>query len=381
MVDESVIARGRIERIGSQKAPITLETRGAGTLRQEGAIPNHAEAIKLAIQTLTTGRFACLNSLDELDAAAFKTVHGGQITGTVVIDETVLHALREATPDAPAHNPPFIRAIEIFREMCPTLPLVGVFEPHFHQSLPARAYTGSYPYEWQEKYGIRKLGFHGASHHYIAQRVPQLLGKPSEALRIISCHLGGSSSLCAIYGGMSVDTSMDFSPQAGVPMGTRCGDIDVFAVLHAMDRENLTTDDMRRILTNESGLAGISGISADVRDIEDATEQGNKRAQLALDVFAYQVKKYIGAYIAAMNGCDVLAFTGGIGERGVKMRERICTDLQWLGISIDPERNETCVGAEGVISPDDSRVTVIVVPTNEELIVAREAVKVLHKAS
>jgi acetate kinase len=378
MTDESVLARGRIERIGSANAPVEHEAACRTRVHMEADLPDHGAAIGHAIRLLTEGDDACFASLGDLSAVAFKTVHAGRITGSVRIDERVLQAMREAIPHAPAHNPPFIRAIEIFRELCPGMPLVGVFEPHFHVSLPPRAYVGSYPYEWQQRYGIRKLGFHGASHHYIAERVPQIVGRPAKTLKIISCHLGGSSSLCAIDRGVSVDTSMDFSAQAGVPMGTRCGDTDVFAVLYVMDREGLTTDDMRRILTNDSGLAGISGIGADVRDLEEAAARGHQRAQLALDVFAYQVKRYIGAYIAAMNGCDVLVFTGGIGERGAKMRARICADMDWLGISLDPVRNDACVGTEARISRDDTPVRVMVVPTNEELVVAREAAKVLQ---
>ncbi|MCS6861357.1 MAG: acetate/propionate family kinase [Abditibacteriales bacterium] len=375
MPDETVLAKGRVERIGSQRSPLQHWTVN-GAVEREVPVPTYKDAVQTALSLLTDAQLGCLGRLDELSGVGFKTVHAGDVRGAVRLTEDVLAKMEEYTPVVPAHNPPYLRAIRIFQELLPHVPLVGVFEPHFHVTMPEYAAIYGIPYEWTTRFGIRRYGFHGASHHYVAERVPQRLGVPPASLKIISCHLGGSSSICAIDGGKSVDTSMGFSAQSGLFMARRAGDFDLFAIPF-LQSKGLTLGEIFDALSRNGGLLGVSGVSEDMRDLEEAAAQGNARAQLAIDAFVYGVKKYIGSYVAALNGVDVLAFTGGMGERGVNIRARICRDLDYLGIRLDDARNAACVGTEGIISPDDARVQVMVVPANEEIIVARETVKVL----
>ncbi|MDA8216783.1 MAG: acetate kinase [Dehalococcoidales bacterium] len=376
MDNESTLALGRIERVGSDHAIFNYQTTGKEPISRELRVRDYSAAVRLAVDSLCHPETGVLDRLSDLGAVGFKVVHGGPVTGSLRIDGSVLEALEEYSAIAPAHNPPYIQAIRIFMRLLPTTPLVGVFETSFHQTLPERAFLYGVPYEWYEKYGIRRYGFHGASHRYVAERTAQLLGQPAADLRIITCHLGGSSSLCAVKGGHSIDTSMGFSPQAGTSMSNRHGDVDVWIVPFMMERAGLSLAEVKQALGKESGLLGISGLSGDVRDLEEAAANGHRRAALALEVFAYDVKKYIGAYAAALGGVDALAFAGGIGERGVAMRRRICEGLEFLGIALDPAKDEVSA-REAIISPDDARVKVFVVPTNEEIIVARETVKVI----
>lgn len=317
----------------------------------------------------------------KVDAVAFKTVLAGpRYRGTFLIDDSVLAAMEEYLPAAPAHNAIYLAAIRAFAETMPGVPLVAAFETEFHATIPEYAARYGVPAEWRQTYGIRRYGFHGASHQYISERVPQLLGRPRESLRLVSCHLGGSSSICAIQGGKSVDTTMGFSPQSGLENATRHGDLDVFAVLYMMERRGWTVAQVRQQLAREGGLAGLSGIpGGDVRDLEAAAAQGNQDAALALEVFAYQVRKTIGAYAAAMGGLDAVAFTGGIGENSARLRMMCCRDLEFLGIRLDPVRNEQGSG-DRIVSADDSPVAVLALATNEELIVARRAYRLLAGA-
>ena len=305
-----------------------------------------------------------------VDAIGLKTVHGGpRFRGSFRVTDEVLEAMREFVPAAPLHNPIYITAMEIIRQLAPEIPLVAVFETGFHSTIPDAAAFYGVPGEWREKYGIRRYGFHGASHQYVSERVPEMLARPKDTLRLISCHLGGSSSICAIHGGKSADTTMGFSPQSGLENATRHGDVDPFAVLFLMDRLGLSPGRMREELLRQGGLAGLSGISGgDVRDLEAA---GTPEARLALDVFAYQVRKTVGAYAAAMGGLDAVAFTGGIGENSASLRQACCQELEFLGIRLDPERNRQQTG-DRVISPEGAPVAVLALATNEELIVARE---------
>jgi acetate kinase len=293
-----------------------------------------------------------------------------------ILDKDTLQAMEDYNFLAPAHNPPYIRAIEIFAEMV-SVPLVGLFEPAFHRSIPEFAYTYGIPRDLALKHSIRKYGFHGASHRYISERAPIFAGKDPEKIRLISCHLGGSSSICAIKDGKSVDTSMGFSPQSGVLNGKRCGDLDPFIPLYLQKAENLSVDEVARLLDSRSGLLGISGISGDAKEIEDAAVTGEKAAQLAVDSFCYGVKQYIGSYYVTLEGCDLLVFTGGIGEKSAIFREKITSGLSCLGIELDGEKNRSADG-ETLISRENSAVTVAVVPTNEELVVAREVAKLLQ---
>lgn len=313
-----------------------------------------------------------------VDAVAFKTVLAGpRYRGTFRIDADVIAAMEEYLPAAPAHNSIYLAAIRAFADAMPGVPLVAAFETEFHVTMPEYAARYGVPAEWREKYGIRRYGFHGASHQYVSERVPELLGRPRESLRLISCHLGGSSSICAIAAGRSVDTTMGFSPQSGLENATRHGDLDVFAVLYMMERCGWTIAEVRQQLARNGGLAGLSGIpGGDVRDLEAAAAQGNQDAALALEVFAYEVRKTIGAYAAAMGGVDAVAFTGGIGENSARLRSRCLAGLEFLGIRLDPVRNEQGVG-DRLISADDSRVALVALATNEELIVARRAYRLL----
>ncbi len=376
MADEAILAEGRIERVGEASSPALHRVRGEEVFRGEVPAPDYPSAIRNALTYVERA----IGDLSGLSAVGFKTVHLRGEPGAHLLTEEVLSRMEEYNFVAPAHNPPYIRAIRIFRELLPDVPLVGLFEPAFHRTMPDYAYIYGVPYRWYEKHGIRRYGFHGASHRYISERVPEMLGVSGEGLRLISCHLGGSSSVCAVLGGKSVDTSMGFSPQEGVLNATRTGDVDVFAVLYVMEREGLSPAQMAEVLCRQGGLLGISGISGDVRDLEEAAEAGDRRASLALEAFCYGVKKYIGAYAAALGGLDVLAFAGGIGERGWKVRERICRGLEFLGVRLDPERNRKLEG-EGTISEDGSPVEVLVVRTNEELIVARETLRVVEGLS
>ncbi len=376
MDDETIIAVGKIERVGSQRSPFSFQAGDQSAREGEIACPDQKTAIQHALGFLTDPETGVLGDLNDLDAIGFKPVHAKNIAGSVFVDENVIKAMEEYVPLVPAHNPPYIEAFRIFQKLLPEKPLVGVFEPAFHTSIPEYARTYGIPYAWTEKHAIRRYGFHGASHRFISQRVPELLRQPAASLRIISCHLGGSASICAIRDGVSVDTSFGFSTQSGLPNATRCGDLDPFILLYMMEREGLTTDELRTQLTTQGGLAGISGLSGDIRDLEAAAAEGNARAELALGVLVHETRKYVGAYLAVLGGTDVLAFTGGIGENGIAIRARVCQGLESLGIRLDAGRNEVR-SRETVISADDSPTKIMVVPANEELIIAHETVRLL----
>ncbi len=381
MDDESVLARGGAERVKSERSLLFHKADGKPEVRMELPIPDHNVAISLILDKLIDPEVGVLNSFNEVAAIGFKTVLAGDFPGTTLITEEVIAGMEHYSPIFPSHNPPYIAAIRIFQQLAPGKPLVGVFEPGFHQDRPEYTMVYGVPYSWYEDLGIKKYGYHGNSHRYVSQRVCEILGCGSEGLKIITCHLGGSSSLCAIKDGRSVDTSMGFSAQSGVIHSTRSGDLDSFIIIYLMQEMKLSSQEMSQILTNEGGLAGISGLSGDIRDLEKAGGQGNERAQLALDVMVYDVKRYIGAFAAILGGVDVLTFAGGIGEKGVLMRSRICENLEFLGIELDAEQNQLAKGVEMVISPSDSNVKVVVVLTNEELMVARETVRLVEKQS
>jgi acetate kinase len=373
---ESVLARGKIERIGSAECPVTSWDAESQQERKELLhLPDHRAAIKVL-----QGKLTHLNKRGEkaIAAVGFKAVHGGPCyQGTFLVDDGVLAAMEGMLPAARVHNTVYVQAMQAFRGLLPGVPMAAVFEPGFHAAIPARAYTSGVPREWAEKYGVRRYGFHGSSHRYVSERVPQLLPRPVADLKLVSCHLGGSSSICAVRGGKSVDTSFGFSPQSGIEHATRCGDLDPFAVLYVMEKEGLTPAEAGEILCKKGGLLGISGVSGDVRDLEEAAARGDSRAALAIEVMVYEVKKYIGAFAAAMEGIHALAFAGGIGENAWRVREQICRGMEFLGIELDPEANRQAGGADRVISSGDSRVAVLVVYTDEELMVARETARFL----
>ena len=371
------LVKGGVDRIGDSPSAFTHAVPGKPSVEGEIDAPTHTDAIAHAIRLITDAEIGCLANLEQLDGVGFKTILAKGYWRSARITEDVIAALEASTPLAPMHNPAYIASIRAFQELLPATPLVAVFETWFHQTIPDYAAEFGVPRFWVEQHDIRRYGYHGASHRYISERVPQLLGRESaEGLRVISCHLGGSSSLCAIKDGKSIDTSMGTSTQYGMIQSTRCGELDAFAVLYMMDKEGFSTDEIRRQLIEDSGVKGISGTGGDMRDVEAAIEVGDDKARLALDTYVYGVKKYIGAYIAVLGGVDVIAFAGGIGEKGSIARAKICEGLEWCGIHLDPVKNEQATG-ETEISADNSRSKILIVATNEELIVSRETARVL----
>ena len=375
-VDGEVRASGRLERIGDDVSPQQYVA-GDNVETTEDALPDYSTAVRGVLDHLISS--GLLGSVTDLDAVGFKTVHIKGEAGTLELTEDVLDRMAAYNSLAPSHNPPYIEAIRIFRALEPDLKLVGLFEPAFHTTIPDYAYTYGVPYSWYEKHGVRKYGFHGASHRYVSERVPQLMGT-SDDLRIVSCHLGGSSSLCAIKDGRSVDTTMGFSPQDGVINATRNGSIDPFVIPYIMDQEGLTTDQIRDILNSESGLLGISGISGDMRDLQDAADTGKDRARLAIDTYCYSVRREVGAMAAAIGGVDAIAFTGGIGERSDRVRSLVCDGLAHLGIRLDESLNADGP-PEREIGSSDAATRAFVVTADEEAIVARAVTEWLEQQS
>ena len=378
MENEEVMAKGYLEKIGLPDSFLTHTVNGEKHKIEE-KITNHEEGIKLVVDQLLNEEYGVIKDLQEIDAVGHRVVHGGEkFSDSVLITDEVIEVMKECIPLAPLHNPAGITGIEACKKALPGVPMVGVFDTAFHQTLPEKAYMYAIPYEYYEKYGIRKYGFHGTSHKFVSKRVAEVMDKPIEDLKIISCHLGQGASLCAIDGGKSIETTMGLTPLAGVPMGSRSGDIDPSIVTFLMKNENLSSDEMDRILNKESGKLGLSGVSIDDRDIETAAKEGNERAQLAIDNFVYQVAGFIGKLAVQMKGVDVITFTAGIGENGIDARRRICEYLGVLGIKIDNDKND-CRGKEVEISTPDSKVKVYVIPTNEELMIARDTKEIVTK--
>jgi acetate kinase len=369
MRDEKLLARGGVERIGSAQSKCFVEAAGK---REEKSVEakDHAVAVRLCLQQLSSPKWGCLKEPSELVAIGFKAVHAKGITGVKYVDEEVLAAMEEYADVAPAHNPPYIAAMRLLSRELPEIPLVAAFETGFHETIAQENRLYAVPYEWAEQHGIKRWGFHGASHRYIAGRTAQLLNNPRA--RIISCHLGGSSSLCAIAYGSSVGNSLGMSPQSGLPHNNRVGDFDVFALPAIMRATGKTLEQVLDDLANRSGLLGLSGLSNDLRDIEVAAKQGNRRALLAEDVFVEAVRDYLGAYLVRMNGADAIVFTGGIGENSPLIRDLVCTSLEWFGIALDQETNNSARG-EMAIHAESSSVQIWIMPTNEEIVVARQA--------
>jgi acetate kinase len=380
MTDERILARGKIERIGDEQSQFTTWDSNGKASETVACIPNHRVAVEMLIDRLS--QFEQGNQpANGLEAVGFKAVHGGaRYQGSFPVTDDMLKAMIDLIPAVPIHNPVYIQAMHIFREVLPGVPMVAVFETAFHATIPEPARVYGIPYEWTEKYGIRRYGFHGSSHRYVSQRVPEILQRSPTNLRLVSCHLGGSSSICAVLNGKSVDTSFGFSGQSGLEHGTRCGDLDPFAVLYIMEREKLAASGIAEFLCRKGGLLAISGVSNDLRDIEKAAAKGHDRAKLALQVFNYQIKKFIGAYGAAMGGLDAVAFAGGIGENSHMVRQEVCRGLEFLGIHLDAEKNRARGSGDRILSRADSPVAVLLVYTNEEIIVARETVRVLGSA-
>ncbi len=368
---EGVLAKGLGERIGID-GMLTYQPEGGEKEKSEIAMPTHTEAINAVLAALTNEKSGVIKSLSEVGAVGHRVVHGGEkFTSSCLINDESMKAIEECNDLAPLHNPANLIGIRACQELMPGVPMVAVFDTAFHQTMPDVAYTYGIPYEYYEKYKVRRYGFHGTSHSYVSKRTAEIVGKPYDQMKIIVCHLGNGASISAVNCGKSVDTSMGLTPLEGLVMGTRSGDLDPAIIDFVGKKEGLSLDEMNEVLNKKSGMLGISGVSSDGRDLEAAAETGNKRAQLALDVFDYRVIKYIGAYAAAMNGVDAIAFTAGIGENNIKMRKDVCSSLTYLGVKLDEEKNNVR-GEERIISADDSKVQVLLVPTNEELAIARE---------
>ena len=377
MDTETVMAKGNFERIGIGKSFLTHKVNGE-KYKMEHDVANHDEAIQVVLQQLTDKDHGVIANLNEIDAIGHRIVHGGEkFTKSVIVDDSVVEGIREAIAFAPLHNPAAIAGIEACLKELPGKKNVTVFDTAFHQTMPKEHYIYPIPYEYYEKYGIRKYGAHGTSHKYVAGRIAELLGKPVEDLKIINCHLGQGASICAIQNGKCVDTSMGLTPLGGIAMGSRSGDLDPSVVTYIMKKENLTPDEMSDILNKKSGLLGLSGISADNRDIEEAEANGDERARFALATYAYIIAQYIGKYAVTMNGVDVITFTAGVGERGPETRQEVCSYLGFMGVDLDLEENKE-KAVEKEISSKNSKVKVWVVPTDEELMIARETLALIQ---
>jgi len=373
------LAKGMVERIGMSSAVLTHTPYGKEKIRIVGEILDHTIAIEYVIAVLLSPNHGVIKDKKEIDAVGHRVVHGGEtFSGSVLITDQVMNAIKENIELAPLHNPPNIKGILAAKEHLPNTPQVGVFDTAFHVKMPPRAYLYGIPYELYRKYKIRRYGFHGTSHRYVSDRAAKLIGKPIEELKIITAHLGNGCSMAAVDGGKSIDTTMGFTPLEGLIMGTRSGDIDPSVILYIMAKEGLSLSEANTLLNKHSGLIGISGESSDMREIEEAVKEGNKKAKNAFDVFNYRIKKYIGAYTAAMNGLDALVFTGGIGENSVMVRKEVCSNMEYLGIKLDDKRNENVEG-ECLISSDDSKVKVFRIPTNEELVIALDTEKIVSE--
>ena len=371
---EGVLAKGLCERIGID-GKLTYQPEGGEKTTSDKAMPTHTEAIQFVIDALTDEKTGVVKSLDEINAVGHRVVHGGEkFASSVVIDDEVLKAIEECNDLAPLHNPANLIGINACRELMPGVPMVAVFDTAFHQTMPSKAYMYGLPYEYYEKYKVRRYGFHGTSHSFVSKRTAELLNRPYEETKTIVCHLGNGASICAVENGKSVDTSMGLTPLEGLVMGTRSGDIDPAILEFLAKKENLDIDGLMTMLNKKSGVYGLSNnLSSDFRDLTAGAADGNRPAQIALDVFCYRVAKYVGSYVAAMNGVDAIAFTAGIGENVCIVREKVCAYLGYLGVELNKEAN-AIRGEEITISTPDSKVKVMVVPTNEELAIARETV-------
>ena len=373
---ENVLASGLCERI-TIDGSFTYKRPGKDKIKFDAPMPDHTAAIKVVLNQLTDEENGVIKSMDEIGAVGHRIVHGGEkFASSVVLTDEVIKAIEECCELAPLHNPANLVGINACKELMPNVPMVGVFDTAFHQTMPEKAYLYGLPYEYYEKYGVRRYGFHGTSHSYVSKRAAEFLGKDVNDMKIIVCHLGNGSSVCAIDHGKSVDTSMGFTPLEGLIMGTRSGDIDPAILEYVAQKENLSLKEMTSILNKKSGVLGLSQVSSDFRDLDDARDAGNKQAALTLDIFRYRVAKYVGSYAAAMGGVDAIVFTAGLGENDPLTREDVCSYLGFMGVEFDSEANNFR-GEERVISKPESRVKVLCIPTNEELMIARDTVALL----
>ncbi len=378
MDDKSVMTSGGAERVGLDGAFVKVKLPNGEKKTVMHDIPEHTEGVKFIFSLLTDPEIGVINDLNEIDAVGHRMVHGGEkFNKSVVLTDEVLKTFEECIDLAPLHNPANLKGVKAVSELMPGLPQVGVFDTAFHQTMPAHSYLYAIPYELYEKYGVRRYGFHGTSHRYVSKRVCDFLGVNPADKKVITCHIGNGGSIAAVDGGKCVDTSMGLTPLEGLMMGTRSGDIDGGAITFLEKKLGLDADGMSNLLNKKSGVLGITGISSDMREIESANDEGNERAKLALDMYSYRIKKYVGAYAAAMGGCDIIVFTAGVGENQASMREDVCKNMEYMGVKLDVEKNKTIRGEEAIISTPDSKVTVCVIPTDEELMIATDTMNLL----
>lgn len=378
MDDKSVMTSGGAERVGLDGAFVKVKLADGSKKQVMHDIPEHTEGVKFIFSLLTDPEIGVIKDLKEIDAVGHRMVHGGEkFNKSVLLTDEVLEAFEACSDLAPLHNPANLKGVKAVSELMPGLPQVGVFDTAFHQTMPAHSYLYAIPYELYKEYGVRRYGFHGTSHRYVSQRVCDFLGVNPADKKIITCHIGNGGSVSAVEGGKCVDTSMGLTPLEGLMMGTRSGDIDGGAITFIQKKLGLDADGMSNLLNKKSGLLGVTGISSDMREIDAAVEEGNELAKTALDMYNYRIKKYVGAYAAAMGGCDIIVFTAGVGENQAQMREEVCENMEYMGIKLDVEKNKTIHGEEAIISTPDSKVTVCVIPTDEELMIATDTMNLL----
>ena len=380
MTSGNVLAQGGIEKIGLPGAFLKLTASNGEKVVLEKDIPDHQDGIGFILSVLTDKTYGCIKSYSEIDAVGHRVVHGGEkFASSVLLTKEVMDKIVECSDLAPLHNPANLKGITAMEALIPNIPQVGVFDTAFHQTMPEKAYMYGLPYELYTKYGVRRYGFHGTSHRYVSHRACEILGVDYNKQRIITAHICNGGSIAAINCGKCVDTSMGLTPVEGLLMGTRCGDVDAGALSFIMDKENLGAKGLSNLINKQSGVMGLSGVSSDMRDLEKAISEGNKRAAMALEVYNYRIKKYIGAYTAAMGGCDILVWTGGVGENQWTTRRIVCENMEYMGMKIDAQKNEGMRGEEMVISAPDSKVTIMVVPTDEEYMIASDTMDILGK--
>ncbi len=376
---KEVLAKGMVDKIGMADAALTNSRIDGDEVKLEGEIIDHQAGIEYVLGVLISEKHGSVNSLEEIDAVGHRVVHGGEsFRSSALIDEQVIEKIKECVPLAPLHNPPNLKGIYAVTELMPATPQVAVFDTAFHQTMPKYAYMYAIPYSLYKKYGLRRYGFHGTSHHYVSRRACEIVGVDYNTQRIITCHLGNGASITAINHGKSVDTSMGLTPVEGMIMGTRSGDLDLGVLTYIIDKEELGVKEANTLINKHSGILGISGVSSDMREVERASDDGNNRARLALEMYDYRIIKYIGSYTASMSGVDMIVFTGGIGENADRVREAVCKKFGYLGLEFNSKKNAGLRSQEAIISKPESKVKVLVVPTNEELVIAQETVKVIE---
>ena len=375
MPEGKVLAQGGVEKLGLSDSFLKLKLPSGEKVVLEKDMPEHTVAIDFILKTITGSEYGCIKSLSEIDAVGHRLVHGGdKFSESVVITDAVVESVKQCIDLAPLHNPSTLKGVAAVTELIPGVPQVGVFDTAFPQTMPQRAFMYALPYEYYEKYGVRRYGFHGTSHRFVSKRACEFLGLDYNKVRIITAHIGNGASMCAIKEGKCIDTTMGLTPTEGLMMGTRVGDVDPGALVFIGEKEGLSMAQLSEVINKKSGVLGVSGVSSDMREIEEAISQGNERAKLALEMYDYRIKKYVGAFTAAMGGLDLLIFTGGVGENQTTTREYVCEDMQYMGIEIDRTLNAKIHGDEALLSTKESKVKVVVIPTDEELMIALDTV-------